>query len=306
MISILVHGPDFASSENLTRAFALWDDVQLISIHPSDWREYDEGLLVDNSNIEQAHDILNESDMLFLGDATSTLALAKVSPDVNWLDWARSKNIIAYFGDSAYFKHPQFYDGLCEELDIRRLFLLPNLMPLTKIEAVPLHHPMYVEETAKAEVLTIAHAPGRDGKAGQKGTDVIEPVINELQDIYEFEYVRIMYLTIEECLYVKGRAHIVIDQLPPVGVPFGLGRTGTEALAAGSAVITKLYDTSVLKCYFDPPPIIDVQEASDLELALTHLIEDKDVLTSVQEASLQWSKEVIAYKPWLEYVGKYI
>jgi len=275
-------------------------------LRTSDWREYDEGILADEDNMDLVHHVLDQSSMIVLGDATSVYALAKVCPDINWLQWARSKDIIAYFGDSAYFKHPWFYDGLCAEMNVNRLFLLPNLMPLTKLDAIPLHHPMDVGETEKAETLTIAHAPGRDGKAGQKGTEIVERVINKLNKEYAFDYLRIMYMTIKECLYVKGQAHIVIDQLPPDGVPFGLGRTGTEALAVGSAVITKLYDTYVLKCYFPPPPVIDIRDEEGLELALIRLLEDRDVLTSIQAISLEWAQENIAYEPWLEYVGRHI
>lgn len=306
MISIIVYGPDFACSENLTKVLSKWGKVQLICVNHSDWRNYDEGLVYNEDTRDEIHSILDSSHVLFLGGATSIHCLAKIAPSVNWLNWAKSKTVMAYFGDSAYFKSPRFYDGICTALGVNTLFLLPNLMPLSGINAVPLHHPMPVKWVDKDENLTIVHAPGRDGKAMQKGTETIEIAITELKDEYNFEYKRLMYLTIEECLNVKNSAHIVIDQIPPDGVPYGLGRTGTEGLATGSAVFTRMYDTSVLQGYFEPPPVVDVQNEKDLILELGNLLGDTNKLTSLQNHSLAWAQEHIAFEPWLKYVEKYI
>lgn len=305
MISILVHGPDFASSENLTRALSLWDTTQLICINKSDWREYDEGLVYSEKTKEKIHDVLDRSHTLFLGDATSIHCLAQISPATNWVKWASTKRVIPYFGDSAYFKHPQFYNGLINALGAKVLFLLPNLLPLNK-KAIPLHHPMHVRWVDKNKNLTVVHAPGRDGKADQKGTELIEIAITELENDFEFDYKRLMHLTIEECLNVKNSAHIVVDQLPPKGRPYGLGRTGTEALAVGSAVVTRLYDTSVLDKFFDTPPVIDVQSEKQLILELGKLLGNRDKLFNVQKESLEWAAENIDYPQWLGYVEKYI
>jgi len=305
MISILVHGPDFASSENLTKALSLWGTTQLICINKSDWREYDEGLVYSEETKDEIHDVLDRSHTLFLGDATSVHSLAKISPSSNWISWASTKRVIPYFGDSAYFKHPQFYNGLVNALGAKTLFLLPNLIPLNK-NAVPLHHPMPVQWVDKNEDLTIVHAPGRDGKAAQKGTETIEIAITELENDFEFEYKRLMHLTIDECLNVKNSAHIVIDQLPPDGVPYGIGRTGTEALAVGSAVVTRLYDTGVLDGFFEKPPVIDVQSEEQLILELGKLLEDKDKLFKIQKESLSWAAENIDYPQWLKYIERYI
>ena len=306
MIAIVVHGPDFASSENLTRVFKKWGDVNLICINPSDWRRYDEGLLYDEHTEDKIHSVLDQSDIIFLGDATSLLCLAKTCPALDWVNWCKSKTTIAYFGDSAYFKNPRFYDGLCEAMGVKRLFLLPNLMPLTSLSAVPLHHPMPVRWVDKDENLSVAHAPGRDGKALQKGTEIIEIIVAELQGNYEFDYKRLQYLTIKECLEIKNTAHIVIDQMPLNGVPYGMGRTGTEALAVGSAVMTRMYDTSVLRGFFEPPPTLDIQNEKQLQEKLGILLGNRDNLGKVQKESLAWAEEHVAFDKWLDYIGRYL
>lgn len=306
--AILVHGPDFACSENLTKAFALWGETTLISIYPSDWRDYDPGLLVhDDETLAEAREVVDEADLLFLGDATSLWTLARISQETDWFRWARGKPLMAFFGDSAYYKHPLYFDGLCWQLNIKRPFLLPNLIPFCAFDAIPLHHPMPLYESEKAETLTVMHAPGRDGKAAQKGTAQIETVIKGLQENgAEFDYRRLMYLTLEECLAVKATAHIVIDQLPPPGLPSGLGRTGLEALAAGSVVLTSMYDADLVAGYFDYPPVIPIREQADLESSLQRLLTDDEQRQIIQEQSQAWVRENVELGPWLAYVGRWL
>ena len=305
-IAILVYGPDFACSENLTQVFKAWGDVQLISLTPSDWRGYNPGLLATTPEaIKTAQQIMSRVDLIILGDATAVNTLSVVSPDTNWLHWAANKQIMAYFGDSAYFKHSRFYDGLMLDLGAR-LFLLPNLIPLSEIDAIPLHHPMPVRSATKAERLTIMHAPGRDGKAGQKGTEQIEIVIERLKEDFDFDYERLMGLTITDCLRKKATAHIVIDQVPPNGAVHGLGRTGTEALAAGSMVISKMYAIDVLDGYFTPPPVVDVQNEQALYDTLCEHLTNPQLVKRACVKSRDWAADNIGFDAWLTYVGKYL
>lgn len=305
-ISILVYGPDFACSENLTQAFSRWGNTQLISIAPSDWRQYDAGILANNHEaIIDAKMVMAETDLIVLGDSTAVNTLAVVSPVKNWIAWASGKQVMAYFGDSAYFRNSRFYDGIMTELRAR-LFLLPNLIPLAGIEAIPLHHPMPVRNAPKAERLTIMHAPGRDGKAAQKGTEVIELEIERLKEVFDFDYKRLTMLTIQECLLIKSLAHIVIDQLPPDGAVHGLGRTGTEALAAGSMVMSKMYDTSVLKSFFEAPPVIDIKDKNGLYSLLEDYLSNPQKIKRQCVKSLEWAADNIAFDKWLAYVGKYL
>jgi glycosyltransferase involved in cell wall biosynthesis len=161
-------------------------------------------------------------------------------------------------------------------------------------------------EREKAEGLMVMHAPGRDGKAVAKGTPEIERVIAGLQEEIDFDYLRLMHLTLAECLEVKGSAHVVIDQMPPSGAIHGLGRSGLEALAAGSAVVTAMYDTSVLGGFFEPPPALDAPDAEALETALRSLLADGGRMAETRQASLEWARENVELEPWLNYVAKYI
>jgi len=305
--AILVHGPDFACSENLTRAFALWGDTHLISLKDTDWRNYDPGLVISDDTLDEAWRLADEADLLVLGDATSFHCLAKIG-SVNWLSWARQKRIIAFFGDTQYYQHPEYYDGLLLEIGVSRLFLLPNLINLTGLDAVPLHHPMPVIDYEKTEgVRSIIHSPGRDGKLLAKGTREVEGIINMLRDEgYEFDYQRLMHLPLCECLAIKGQAHIVIDQLPPPNYPRGLGRSGLEALATGSAVVSAMYPEKNLRDFFPMPPVVAVNDVNELYLALQKLLSDTGYLTDLQARGQEWVAENVAFDPWLAYVGRYL
>jgi len=305
-IVVLVYGPDFASSENLKEVFKAWGNVDLISYAPSDWRNYDNGLLANTpASIERAKAIMANSDLIVLGDATSVLALSIVSPNKRWLSWARSRRIMAFFGDTAYHKYFSFYDGIVADLNAR-LFLLPNLIDRATIPAIPLHHPMVVEAAPKSERLSIAHAPGRELKAQQKGTEVIEMVIARLQEEFDFDYRRLMMLPIKECLELKASAHVVIDQLPPKGAIRGLGRTGTEALAVGSTVLSTMYEMGNVVEHFPPPPVVGIVSEGDLQQKLKTLLENPQRIAEISSDSLEWAREYLAYDKWLQYIGRYL
>jgi len=304
MISILVHGPDFACSENLTRAFALWDDVQLISFADTDWRQYDPGLIVTDDTREQALEIVNNSSLVLLGDATAFKTLYAIAPR-RWRVWARNLPLVAFFGDTAYFRKPEYYDQLCQDLQISPVFLLPNLIPLASVPVVPLHHPMPVMKSNHGDGVVIMHSPGRDGKAQQKGTAAIEQVLARFMD-YEFTYTRIMYKTLAECLKLKSQAHIFIDQLPPPGIPSGVGRSGLEALAFGSATFSAMYDPACVDGYFDPPPVLAIRDSATLAGGLRSLLDYPRKRERAGQRGVEWVRRTVDFKPWLEYVGRFV
>lgn len=306
--AVIVYGPDFAGSENLVPALGQRHITKLICLHPSDWRHYDEGILMTTDRgKEEARAFVEKADLIFLGDAMAINALAVACPDAGWMSWTRRKNnIVAYFGDSAYHYNARMYDGILTELNIKRLFLLPNLIPLTTLDAVPLHHPVPVAETPKAEKLTIVHAPGRMGKATAKGTLLIEDVLDKLGEEFKFNYKRLEGYTIEACLKLKSQAHIVIDQLPQPGLIHGMGRVGTEALGCGSAVLSKMYDWRALEGFMAPPPVIDIRTPIDLSAKLRGLLEDSEMLKMAQLAALEWAAENVVYDKWLNYVERYL
>ena len=304
--AVLVHSPEFACSENLVRAFAAWGEAYLISVQPGDWREYDAGLVIDNPQaLEQARDIAAAADLLVIGDAISFDCLGQIGGS-NWIRWAYDRRVIAFFGDTAYWRFPRYYEGLCNAIGLRRIFLLPDLMPLAGMPAVPLHHPQRLLEGEKAEKLTIIHSPGRDGKAVKKGTPAIEEVIAKLQEAYEFDYKRLMYLPLAECLRVKATGHIMIDQVPPPGAPFGLGRSGLEGMAAGLATITALYDPACLEGFFAPPPVLPAHDKIELESMLVKLLESPAILEEAGRAARQWVNDTLEIEPWLNYLCRYL
>ncbi len=303
-VVVLVHGPDFACSENLTLAFG----ARLVSLTAGpDWLDLDPGiLLTDEDVVDEARALVDEADLVVLGDALAFHCLARLGGR-RWLAWAKRLPLVAFFGDSFYYAHPAFYDGLVEAARVRCLFLLPNLVPLTDLDAVPLHHPMPVMRHEKTDETSIMHAPGRDGKAVVKGTRAIEEVLRWLKkDGYSFEYQKLMYLPLDECLAVKGTAHIVIDQLPPSGSPRGLGRTGLESLAAGSVVLTDLYPPGLVRGYFPVPPAMPVHDQQELRNALAGSLESAAGREALQAEGQAWVAEHVEFKPWREYVERYL
>jgi hypothetical protein len=97
-----------------------------------------------------------------------------------------------------------------------------------------------------------------------------------------------------------------VDQLPPPGLPSGLGRTGLEALAASSAVVTSMYDEKLVEGFFEYPPVLAVKDRVELITALRDLLMNGERLAQVQEQSGRWAAKYVELEPWLEYVGKHL
>jgi len=215
-----------------------------------------------------------------------------------------------WYTDSAYLRYSRAHNERAQEMGIKRVFAMPDLMHLAPQGTKPLLHPIsLMPEAEKPNVKTIAHSPGTKGKRWQKGSDEIEAVIDELRTIadYDFIYNCIMHKSHQECLQQKMEAHIFIDKLLTVDGPsrrlrFGLGKSGLEALAAGC--VTLCAHPIVDNKYFEMPPIIRIDDMIDLDIELRQLLEmDTDELTIWGLRGRKWIAQYWAVEngAWLQY-----
>jgi len=115
-----------------------------------------------------------------------------------------------------------------------------------------------------------------------------------------------MYQTIEECLKIKSTAHIFIDQMPPLGWPRGLGRSGLEGMAVGAVTLSDIYPAGNLKTYFKMPPVVRISDKDILYKELKSLLTDEERRKRLRKESLDWIADTVAPEPWLIYVEKWL
>jgi len=147
----------------------------------------------------------------------------------------------------------------------------------------------------------IAHSPNNSIKARYKGTPFIMDVIKKLKNRHGFEYVNIQGLSMTDCLKLKLKANIFIDQMiyknPDVPQDRwggeiiyngGLGKSGIEAMMLGACVITGGIEPDTSK-YFPPPPVVWASYDNFLAL-LYELITNPDYRIQKAKEQKAWTK----------------
>lgn len=306
MITILACNPTFGAAYNLRRAFSLWEPTRLITLDTHPLWEGEEDIILTADTVTDCRDIIEDSRFTMIADAAGL----KESLALLGMTWAAKQRWVAFWGDTAYWQNAAFYDDLVSQLGVKTVFAMMDIMREAPDWAIPLCHPVEdMGQSKKSQVsLKIMHSPRTVNKRKLKGTDKIERVISRLwQEFPKMYFSSLMGLPWRDCLDLKKEAHIFIDQIPDAGMAAGLGRSGEEALAFGSVVLTALHGEEHLEGYFPPPPVIKVYDEEQLyiELRILCLLSREEVEVKGQ-ASRAWAEKHLLFEGWLEYVGRWL
>jgi len=307
MITVLVPDPSFGAAYNMVPALRAWQDTRLISKRPDGFRTWDCGLLLDSfDNQLEAWRLIDASAFTLVVGVEGIKILQGIGDD----RWIREKRVVAFMMGKRYWENGVSTNNLMADLKIDHLYVLPNLLDVAPKHVVPMLQPVAVPETVeRPSFLTVMHAPGTPKKRDQKGTDVIERVVGKLSKDYQFDYRTVMWMDHAACLRIKQRAHIFIDQIPPEGQTRGLGMSGEEAMAAGSVVVTAMYDQSDLVEYWPvPPPVLEAYDADELETHLRKwmMLDSREELESLGKASRRWAVDNLSFGAWLAYFREHL
>lgn len=307
MITILACNPTFGAAYNLRRAFALWEPTRLITLdtHPL-WAGEEDIILTPDTALD-CRGLIEDSRFTMIADAAG---LNEALFMLGGLDWAKKQRWVAFWGDTAYWQNAATYNALAAEIGVTTIFAMMDIMQVAPKGTIPLCHP--VEDVGyspeKGQSLKVMHSPRTENKRKLKGSDKIERVIARLwQEFPKLYFASVMNTPWRECLDLKKDAHIFIDQIPDAGMAAGLGRSGEEALAFGSIVLTALHGAEYLAGYFPPPPVIPVYTEDELytELRALCLMGREEVAAKGRE-SRAWAEKHLLFEGWLEYVGRWL
>ena len=174
---------------------------------------------------------------------------------------------------------PHYPERTFPDLDI-----VPNIIPIND----ELYKPV---ETNNEKLKVVYSASNRtsykDARWATKGYPEVSPLLKNLSEKYNFEYIEINNMTFKEAMSIKQQADIVIGDV----VTGSYHLTELEALAQGKPSITYLDGRSIMTFMntFKSPDIPFVNANIDnLEYAIKDLIENKDLRKQIGIFSREW------------------
>ncbi len=152
-----------------------------------------------------------------------------------------------------------------------------------------IHHVMFPFDASRFEplphrvekILRIGHAPTN---RAAKGSDVIIPVVQELEKEFPVQLILIENLPYQEAIQRKAQCHIFIDQIGDLGY----GINSLEALAMGIPTCTCL--APGFEQHYPDHPFI-VIDAENLKQRLIDVIQDKALRRNKARQGLRWVKQ---------------
>ncbi len=152
-----------------------------------------------------------------------------------------------------------------------------------------IHHVMFPFDASRFEplphraekILRIGHAPTN---RAAKGSDVIIPVVQELEKEFPVQLILIENLPYQEAIQRKAQCHIFIDQIGDLGY----GINSLEALALGIPTCTCL--APGFEQHYPDHPFI-VIDAENLKQRLIDVIQNKSLRRSKARQGLHWVKQ---------------
>jgi len=152
-----------------------------------------------------------------------------------------------------------------------------------------IHHIFFPFDASKFEplpyrdekIIQIGHAPTN---RAAKGSDVIIPIVRELEKNYPVQLILIENLPFQEALRRKADCHIFIDQIGDLGY----GINSLESLAMGIPTCSCL--APGFEEHYPDHPFI-VIDAENLKSRLISLIQDKQLQIEKSSEGTEWVKK---------------
>lgn len=309
MITILAVDPSFGASYNVKKAFQTVDETVLLCTHGDKWRKRSPGtidVLIDESNAKHCVDLVQNSRFVFLVGGSAVGVLERLPGHDEWI---HDLNIAAWFTDSFYRGRAPYVNEKLRQWDCNTHFFLPDdtYYSYLPVNSIPLSQPISLVHRGNqpATPITVVHSPGSPSKYKQKGSAIIQQVITHLQSEYNFTYTCLMRLPHEQCLREIAKAHIFVDKLPSDSSGIGIGKSGLEAMASESVLVSAVH-SSPTQTYFDDPPVFAVTNEISLVHVLTHLL-THDNLLELGQRSRTWIEKYWGLEngAWMEYFTRY-
>lgn len=246
-----------------------------------------------------AKSILRQTDHLII---FGTISLKRLLPYLksNGQSINQFKRVALLITDNEFLRSNSFFNKFLLDNSHIDVLIMPDLIDHIdkRISYRPYFQHIPIDDSLilpKTPELTIAHSPGLKYKSGIKGTPFISKELKGYNlDIIHGE-------TWSRCLQRKSMSHIFVDQMrvdnenirkDGPGHAGGLGKSGLEAMLAGSLTITS-GKALITDPFFENPPAVFIRP-EDLRGTVDFFAKNRDRMKEAALRQKAWAQKYLS------------
>lgn len=215
-----------------------------------------------------------------------------------------SNRIVIYLTGSICYQNPPGINELLKIYGIKHKLCVPEFLDLFPGSQQVFHTVEFPNlQINKNKIFTVTHSSRGNDK---KGSQIILEGIQKASKIVDFEFVDILNYSYDECINLKSKSHIFIDQIKQdIG---GIGKSGLEAISLDCITlcsVNKLNQNYQESKFYPKHPIIDIQSSEDVCNEIVKLIQDKEYYNNILNQTKIW-KKYISYKNTVNRINDFL
>ena len=207
----------------------------------------------------------------------------------------QNKEIILIISDSRFFKQKDRINKFLLNNSYIKILIMPDKIPFIdeRISYKPYFQHLNISsenELVKFDDLTFSHSPGAKYNSNLKGSDFIKKTLHDQKLII------IHNKTWDECIEIKKKTHIFIDQIitegnldGKFGFKGGIGKSGLESMLLKNVLVTSS-PPLITEPFFENPPSINIHP-NKLRETIEDFIENPDKIKTISNKQFEWAKK---------------
>ena len=219
------------------------------------------------------------------------------------------RKICFFFSGTRYLQHHEVVNEWVRRTGCKMNFAMPDLIRCNP-NAVPLYQPYALKSCGqKFDTFTASHSPGSKmntkevlGKFwNEKGSEEIVQVFDELKQSHGIEskvHGGNNSVDHKMSILTKDMSHVFVDKVSNHSA--GIGKSGLEAIALGTPVISSMQHTNNTGHYSDIP-VMDVQDKTELKECILKCFQNKRFYNKQCRDTKKWA-EKINYPNTVKYI----
>lgn len=219
------------------------------------------------------------------------IVFGTISLDNISLSKYRNKEVILIITDTRFLKKNDSLNKSLINNSYIKVLIMPDLIPFIndKIKYKPYfqHINIDIEQPIqKYDELTFSHSPGLKYSSDLKGSKFIKKTLHDQKLIV------IKNKTWSECIEIKKKTHIFIDQMI-INNKFkyagGIGKSGLESMLLKNILITSA-PTLITEPFFENPPSINIKP-NELRETIDSYSGDLEKIKITANKQFEWAKK---------------
>lgn len=312
MIGVVCKHAAYGAADNIVRAFRSQGiEAELLYLCKDKYGRTEKdnlGCYLNKSNLDHWLSLLSKKEnKMFIVSTTTIESIYKHLPKNPWNTFFKKTDSrpSIFITGTMYYRKSERWNHFMDDHNIYPRFCQPELMRYGS-KNIQMLHPMEYNDIdqTKNKRITICHSPGLAKRFRKKGGDKIIQGLERAKKEVDFDFKFIYGIPLYECLEVKAKSHIFIDQIfLEVG---GLGKNGLEALSLGCITMSSIINFNknyTASKFYPPHPVIEIRNSDDVYENVVSLLKNKKKFKKMVNKTNKW-KECIGYKNTVNYILK--